>query len=248
MTPIRLAIWSGPRNLSTAMMRSFGARADCAVSDEPFYATYLATSGAVHPMQDEIIAAHEPDPEKVIAHLTGPVPGGKAIWYQKHMPQQLYLPTVRRDWLGKMRHALLIRAPERVVASFDAKLPSPTLEDIGVPQMDRLDAELTALTGAPPPVFEAEDVRADPEGILRALCAALDIPFDQAMLSWPKGRRQTDGVWAKHWYMAVENSTGFAPPPGPPGELAPGLAEVAAAARSSFERLQARKLTPVASA
>ena len=245
MTPIRLAIWSGPRNLSTAMMRSFGARADCAVSDEPFYATYLATSGAIHPMQEEIIAAHEPDPEKVIAHLIGPVPGGKSLWYQKHMPQQLYLPNIRRDWLSQMRHALLIRAPERVVASFDAKLPSPSLEDIGVPQMDRLDAELTALNGAPPPVFKAEDVLANPEGMLRALCAALDVPFDEAMLSWPKGARDTDGVWGAHWYMAVENSTGFAPPSGPPAELAPNLAAVAAAARPSFERLQARKLTPL---
>ncbi len=246
MSPIRLAIWSGPRNLSTAMMRSFGARADCAVSDEPFYANYLATSGVTHPMHDEIIAAHESDPDKVIAHLTGPAPGGKPVWYQKHMPQHFYLPNVRRDWLGEMRHAFLIRAPERVVASFDAKRPAPTLEDIAVPQMDRLDAELTNLTGAPPVVFEAEDVRADPEGMLRALCAALDIAFDPAMLSWPKGRRETDGVWAKHWYAAVETSTGFAPPPGPPADLSPGLAEVAAAARPSFERLQARKLTPVA--
>lgn len=248
MSAIRLAIWSGPRNLSTAMMRSFGARADCAVSDEPFYANYLATSGASHPMQDEIVAAHESNPDKVISHLTGPVPGGKAIWYQKHMPQQLYLPNVERNWLSQMRHALLIRAPERVVASFDAKLPSPSLEDIGVPQMDRLDAELIALTGAPPPVFEAEDVRANPEGMLRALCAALDIPFDAAMLSWPPGRRDTDGVWAAHWYMAVEASAGFAPPPEPVGELSLGLAKVAAAARPSFERLQARKLTPIASA
>lgn len=245
MNPIRLAIWSGPRNLSTAMMRSFGARADCAVSDEPFYANYLATSGSVHPMQDEIIAGHENDPDRVIAHLTGPVPGGKAIWYQKHMPQHLYLPNVRRDWLGEMRHAFLIRAPERVVASFDAKRPAPTLEDIAIPQMDRLDAELTDLLGVPPPVFEAEDVRANPEGMLRSLCAALDIPFDAAMLAWPPGPRETDGVWAAHWYRAVERSTGFAPPPGPPDDLPPGLAEVAAAARPSFERLQARKLTPL---
>lgn len=245
MKPIRIAVWSGPRNLSTAMMRSFGARADCAVSDEPFYANYLATSGVTHPMQDEIIAAHETDPDKVIERLTGPVPGGKPIWYQKHMPQHLYQPNVRRDWLGGMRHAFLIRAPERVVASFDAKRPAPTLEDIGAPQMDRLDAELTALTGAPPPVIEAEDVRANPEGALRALCAALDILFDPAMLSWEAGPRETDGVWATHWYKAVEGSTGFAPPPGPPDDLAPGLAEVAAAARPSFERLQQRKLPPL---
>ncbi len=246
MTPIRIAVWSGPRNLSTAMMRSFGARADCAVSDEPFYANYLANSGIVHPMQDEIIAKHEADPDKVIAHLTGPVPGGKPIWYQKHMTQHLYLPNVRRDWLGEMRHAFLIRAPERVAASFDAKRPSPTLEDLGVPQLDRLDEELTALTGTPPVVFEAEDVRAEPESMLRALCAALDIPFDAAMLSWPPGARDTDGVWGAHWYKAVEGSTGFAPPPGPPDHVAPSLRAVVDAARPSFERLQARKLTPLA--
>lgn len=240
---VRIAIWSGPRNLSTALMRSFEARGDCAVEDEPLYANYLATSGVRHPMQERILAEHETDPEKVIARLLGPVPGGKPVYYHKQMPHQLYMPNVRRDWLGEMRHAILIRAPERVVASFDAKRAAPTLDDIAVPQMDRLVDEIEAATGAPPPVIEAEDIRANPEGMLRALCAALDIPFTDRMLSWPAGPRRSDGVWGAHWYPAVEASTGFAPPPGPVKTLAPHLAEVAAAARFSFERLQARKLT-----
>ena len=205
---LRIHMWSSPRNLSTAMMRSFGARADCAVSDEPFYANYLTVSGITHPMQEEVLAAHEADPEKVIAHITGPAPGGASLWYQKHMPHHFYQPNVRRDWLGACRHAILIRAPERVAASFDAKRPAPTLDDLSVPQLDQLDAEITALIGHPPPVIEAEDVRADPEGILRALCAALEIDFDPAMLSWPAGRRESDGVWGAHWYKSVENSTG----------------------------------------
>ncbi|MEM7270518.1 MAG: HAD family hydrolase [Pseudomonadota bacterium] len=248
MSTIRIAMWSGPRNLSTAMMRSFGARADCFVSDEPFYAHYLSVSGVRHPMQEDILAAHETDPAAVIDHLTGPAAGGQALWYQKHMPQHLYQPGVPRDWLGGMRHALLIRDPAYVAASFDAKRSDPTLEDLAVPQLDRLDAELTDLLDAPPPVIEAEDVRRDPEGMLRSLCAALGIDFDPAMLSWPPGRRETDGVWASHWYGAVEQSTGFAPPPGPPPDLPPKLADLAEAARPSFERLRARKLTPHTSA
>lgn len=241
---IRIAMWSGPRNLSTAMMRSFEARGDCAVSDEPFYAYYLSTSGQRHPMHDEIIAAHEPDPDAVAAHLTGPPPGGAPVWYQKHMPHHM-IGAAPRDWFAEVRHAVLIRAPERVVASFDAKRPAPSLEDIAVPQMDGVIEDIIAATGAHPPVIEAEDVRANPAGMMRALCAALDIPWTSAMLSWPEGRRDTDGVWGRHWYGAVERSTGFAPPPDPPEPLAPHLQRVVDAARPSFERLQAQKLTPL---
>jgi hypothetical protein len=238
---IRIAMWSGPRNLSTAMMRSFEARGDCAVSDEPFYAHYLATSGIRHPMNDEIIAAQEASAELVVDHLMGPAPGDAPIWYQKHMPHHM-LPSVPRDWFAGVRHAILIRAPERVVASFDAGRPSPTLEDIAVPQMDAIVADIIVATGAHPPVIEAEDVRADPAGMLRALCAALDVPCTERMLSWPQGPRETDGVWGAHWYGSVEASTAFAPPQGPPEPLADHLQEVADAARPSFERLRALKL------
>lgn len=238
--PIRIAMWSGPRNLSTAMMRSFGARADCAVIDEPFYAAYLA-AGTDHPMKADVLATQERDPAKVEQTLLGPVPGDKAIWYQKHMSHHM-LPGVPRGWFASCRHAVLIRAPEYVAASFDAGRPNPTLEDLGVPQMDGIVADIERATGRVPPVIEAEDVRANPEGMLRALCAALDLPFDPAMLSWAPGVRETDGAWAPHWYGAVLESTGFSPPPKGQARLLPHLEELVARARGSFERLQSRKL------
>ncbi|QIE57792.1 HAD family hydrolase [Pikeienuella piscinae] len=241
---MRIAMWSGPRNLSTAMMRSFGARADCAVLDEPFYAAYLAKSGIDHPMRADVLASQPYDPEVVARNLLGPVPGGSPVWYQKHMPHHM-LPGFPRDWFAACRHAILIRAPERVAASFDAGRPRPTLEDLGAPQMDGVIADIESATGRTPPVIEAEDVRANPEGMLRALCAALDIPFDARMLSWPSGPRASDGVWAAHWYKAVVASTGFAPPSVSTPKLAPYLAEVAARARPGFERLRARKLKPL---
>lgn len=241
---IRIAMWSGPRNLSTAMMRSFEARGDCAVSDEPFYAHYLSASGVTHPMQDEILEHHESDARAVIDHLTGAAPGNAPVWYQKHMPHHM-IDSVPRDWFGVMRHAILIRAPERVVASFDAKRPAPCLEDIGVPQMDGVVDDIIAATGAHPPIIEAEDVRANPKGMMRALCAALDIPWTDGMLQWSAGARDSDGVWGRHWYGAVEKSTGFAPPPGPLSPLPAHLQAVVDEARPSFERLQARKLLPL---
>ena len=242
--PIRIAMWSGPRNLSTAMMRSFGARGDCAVSDEPFYAAYLAATGISHPMGAEILAAQPTDPAAVIRHIIGPAPGGMALWYQKHMVHHM-VPSVPRDWFGAMRHAVLIRHPAYVAASFDDKRADPTPEDLGVPQMDGVIADIGAATGQAPPVIEAEDVRRDPAGMMRALSAALGIPFDEAMLSWPPGRRETDGVWAEHWYSAVERSTGFAPPAGPPPEPAPHLRAVVETSLPAFEALRARKLTPL---
>lgn len=241
--PIRIAMWSGPRNLSTAMMRSFGARADCAVSDEPFYAAYLDATGIKHPMGAEIMASQPVDPLEVERTILGPIPGGPPLWYQKHMAHHMG-PHAPRGWFGAMRHAVLIRHPAYVAASFDDKRADPALEDLGVPQMDGVIADIEAATGRTPPVIEAEDVRANPEGMLRALCAALEIAFDPAMLRWPMGRRHTDGVWAAHWYGAVEKSTGFAPPPAPPGAPAPHLAAVVEAAMPSYERLKARKLTP----
>lgn len=242
--PISIAMWSGPRNLSTAMMRSFGARADCAVLDEPFYAVYLSKTGIHHPMREEVLAAQSTDPAEVARALLGPAPGGRAIWYQKHMPHHM-VAGVPRDWFASCRHAVLIRAPERVAASFDAGRPDPTVEDLGAPQMDGVVADIEAATGRTPPVIEAEDVRANPAGMLRALCAALEIPFDPAMLNWAPGPRETDGVWAAHWYSSVIASSGFAPPPDGEPVLRPALARVAVAARPAFERLQARKLRPI---
>lgn len=242
--PIRIAMWSGPRNLSTAMMRSFGARCDCAVIDEPFYAAYLAETGIDHPMRDAVLAGQPTDWDEVRETILGPAPEDRPLWYQKHMPHHM-VAAAPRDWFGEMRHAILIRDPARVAVSFDAGRPNSTLEDLGVPQMDGVIADIEAATRRTPPIIEAEDVRADPEGVLRALCAALEIPFDPAMLSWAPGVRPTDGVWGAHWYRSVTNSTGFAPPPRDPPRVAPHLKAIVAEARAPFERLRARKLRPL---
>jgi hypothetical protein len=209
--PVRIAMWSGPRNLSTALMRSFGSRKDCAVADEPFYAAYLAISGADHPMREEILASHEGDWRKVAGFVSGDAPGGAAIFYQKHMTHHM-LPEIGRQWMRSCRHAFLIRHPARVLASYAAKREAVALADIGFTQQAELFEEAAALAGRAPPVVDADALLADPRKTLGALCAALGIGFDEAMLSWAAGPRPSDGAWAPHWYEAVNRSTGFAAP------------------------------------
>src|SRR5215207_9489022 len=199
----RIAMWSGPRNLSTAMMRSFENRADCTVVDEPLYAAYLAATGIDHPGSAEVIASQSTDPAVVVAELAdGPV--ATPVQYQKHMTHHV-LPTVPRGPLGSLTHAFLVRDPERVLTSYAKVREEPTLEDLGLPQQ----LELFETYGGP--VVDAADVLRDPRGTLTMLCGALGISFDEAMLAWPAGPRDTDGVWAPHWYAGVEASTGFAP-------------------------------------
>ncbi len=243
--PIRIAMWSGPRNISTAMMRAFGNRRDCAVTDEPFYAAYLAATGLDHPMREAVIASQPTDWRAVAAALTGPVPEGKAIWYQKHMTHHM-LPGFGRDWIDRCVNAFLIRAPETVLASYARKRGDFTLEEIGLPAQVDLFERAAQRTGRAPPVVDGQDVLADPRGMLEALCAALGISFDAAMLSWPAGRRASDGVWAPAWYEAVEKSTGFAPPRREAAfdELPDSLKPIAEAARPLYERLARHKLAP----
>src|SRR5450432_4159125 len=236
-------MWSGPRNISTAMMRAFENRPDAAVVDEPFYATYLARTGAPHPMRAEALASQPTDWRDVVATLLGPVPDGRSIFYQKHMTHHM-VEGVDLAWMGRCRNAFLIRSPEQVLASYVARRGDVTLEDIGfVRQTELFDREADRL-GAAPPVIEADDILADPRGALSALCGALGVSFREAMLSWPAGRRATDGVWAPVWYSAVERSTGFAAPR--TGASVPGLDEgleaIADAARPSYERLAKYKL------
>lgn len=205
--PRRLAMWSGPRNISTALMRSWGNRTDTTVCDEPFYAHYLAATHKPHPGSDEVIAAGETDWRRVVAALGGPVPGGQAIYYQKHMTHHL-LPEVGRDWLGRVTNAFLIRHPREVLISYAKVVAEPTFDDTGFPQQLDIFAWVNE-RGATPPVIDAHDVLADPRRTLGLLCDALGVPFDDAMLHWPAGPRATDGVWAKYWYAEVERSTGF---------------------------------------
>ena len=238
---VRIAMWSGPRNISTAMMRAFENRPDTAVSDEPFYGAYLAGSGIDHPMREETLAVMELDPARVAASLAGPAPGGAPIWYQKHMTHHM-LADFDRGWMGACRHAFLVRAPERVLASYAARRAEVAFADIGFAQQAELFDAVAQSLGHAPPVIDAEDVLADPRGALGRLCAVLDIPFNEAMLAWPAGRRATDGVWAPVWYESVERSTGFAAPAAREVILAPRLQSIADQARPIYQRLSAHRI------
>ena len=240
---IRICMWSGPRNISTAMMRSFENRSDCAVSDEPFYAAYLAETGLDHPMRDEVLVSQPTDWRAVAAALAGPAPGGAKVWYQKHMTHHM-LDGFGLDWANGAVNAFLIRDPARVLASYVVKRGEVTLADIGVERQRALFEREADRLGAPPPVVEGRDVLADPAATLGRLCAALGVAFDPAMLAWPAGPRDSDGVWAPAWYDAVERSTGFGPPPDEtaPPALTDDLRRIAEAARPHYERLAAFRL------
>ena len=239
--PVRIAMWSGPRNISTAMMRAWGNRADTAVVDEPFYAFYLKATGRKHPVGDEVVATGETDWRKVTARLLGPVPGGRAVFFQKQMTHHL-LPEVDRAWLGSVVNCFLIRDPAEVICSYIKRNNEPALEDIGFVQQADIFDRVSRNSGTPPPVVEARDVLLDPERILRLLCQAVGVPFDPAMLSWPPGLRETDGVWAPHWYGEVAKSTGFQTYQ-PRHETVPApLREVHEQARECYERLYQHRL------
>lgn len=233
---IRVAMWSGPRNISTTMMRSFGARADCAVSDEPFYGCFLKATGAPHPMAGEIIAAMDCDWARVAAALRGPTPRGKAVWYQKHMPHHMEGPVSIRDFPGH-RHAFLIREPERVIASYGVKRGAARFEDLGYARLLEY-FEWALAEGLAPTVVDTTTFLADPGAKLAVLCDRLGIAWDPAMLRWEAGLHRDDGIWASHWYDAVAGSTGFGPPPGPMPELVGEAAELAARCRPYYEAMR----------
>jgi hypothetical protein len=210
MTALRLAVWSGPRNISTAMMRAWENRGDCAVVDEPLYAHYLKHTGLDHPGREEVIAAGDADWRRVTHWLSGPAPGGKAVWYQKHMTHHL-LPHIERDWLAQLTHVFLIRDPREVLLSYVKSRPNVTTEDIGVAQQLDIFQYVTHHAGGVPPVIDAGEFLKAPQAQLRALCERLGIAFTPRMLQWPPGPRASDGVWAPYWYDAVIRSTGFEP-------------------------------------
>ena len=237
---MRIAMWSGPRNLSTALMYAFAQRQDCAVWDEPFYAAYLARTGLAHPMRDQILAAGEQDADKVIARCIGSIPAETPHFYQKHMTQHM-LPGIDRSWMSEVTNVFLIRHPARVIASYAAKRENPTLSDIGFAQQAELFDEVTA-RGQMATVIDSHDIRANPGRAIEGLCQAIGLEFDAAMLSWPKGGNTADGVWAPHWYGAVWNSTGFAEPEGDLPDLPRALQPVCDAAMPFYDRMRARAI------
>lgn len=240
---MRIAMWSGPRNLSTAMMYAFAARGDCAVWDEPFYACYLRATGLAHPMAAEIMAADRRDPVEVAEALRTAPPDGKALFYQKHMCQHM-IDGMPRDWMADVVNVFLIRHPDRVLASFGAKYADVTLKDIGFAQQGELFDEVAQSLGSAPLVVDSADIRADPRAILTQLCRALGIPFSDNMLQWQAGPRAYDGVWAPVWYRAVHRSAGFAGVEGPLPELTPSLRRISDAALPHYDHLARYKLAP----
>jgi hypothetical protein len=239
--PVRVAMWSGPRNISTAMMRAWGNRADTVVVDEPFYAFYLKKTGADHPGAEEVIAAGKTDWRKIIVQLTGPIPNGARIFYQKQMTHHL-LPEVSRDWLPAVTNCFLIRDPAEVITSYIKKNREPTVEDLGFVQQAEIFDFVHRQEDVIPPVIDADDVLRNPRGMLQMLCDAVGVEFSDAMLSWPPGRRESDGVWAKYWYAEVERSTSFAPYRERKIEVPKSLHEVNARCREIYERLYRHRL------
>ena len=237
---LRIAMWSGPRNISTAMMRAWENRDDCAISDEPLYAHYLSHTGLDHPARDEVIAAGDSDWRSVVDALLGPAPDDAPVWYQKHMTHHL-LPHIDHGWIARLRNVLLIRDPREVVASYLKSRATVTADDIGLPQQAALYDELCE-AGAAPPIIDAGDFLRAPEPHLRALCDWLGIAFSDRMLHWPRGPRDSDGIWAPHWYAHVWESTGFEAPVAHEVVLSAEAAAVAEACWPYYERLRALRL------
>lgn len=240
---LRLAMWSGPRNISTALMRAWENREDCVVWDEPLYGYYLDATGIPHPGAAEVIAAQGTDAEAIVSRCIGDIPDGKAIFYQKHMTLHL-LPDLDRSWLESLVNCFLIREPEAVIASYAAVRNEATFEDIGFIQQAALFDEVRLLNRTTPIVIDSREFLLDPEGMLRALCARLGIDFDPAMLSWPAGKRESDGVWGKYWYESVWNSTGFTPYRKKSYLLSNNDQAIAEQARPYYDKLHQHRLRP----
>ena len=208
MNAVKIAMWSGPRNISTALMRSFENRNDTFVSDEPFYAHFLKQTGVEHPMRDEVIKLGNSNWAEVSDYLTNTIPDGKSVWYQKHMAQH-NLPGVDLEWAEKVFNCFLIRDPKEVILSYTKKYAISSVYQLGFPQQFDLFTQLREKKGVAPIILDSTDILINPESMLKKLCRTLGIPFTNKMLKWPKGRRKSDGIWGKHWYNAVEQSTSF---------------------------------------
>ncbi len=241
MNPLRIAMWSGPRNISTAMMRSWENRDDCAVIDEPFYAHYLQRTGADHPGREEVIENDEPNEARVLQRILGPPPGDCAIYYQKHMAHHL-LAGMDRSWMDAFAHAFLIRCPRDMMTSLQVRLGEFTAEETGLPQQLEIFESIRKREGRIPPVIDSRDVLTDPRRVIGLLTEALGVGFQQSMLSWEAGKRESDGVWAHHWYDRVWESTGFAPYRPKTVEVPEELEEVLHTIQPIYDRLYEERL------
>jgi hypothetical protein len=240
--PLRIAMWSGPRNISTAMMYSFASRADTFASDEPLYAHYLDKTGVDHPGATEVIAAGETDWREVVRSLSGEIPGGAPIWYQKHMCHHI-LEGMDLDWTASMSHCFLLRDPREMLLSLSKKTDAIDAWATGLPQQARLVEAVRQMTGQDPLIVDSGDLLYDPQRLLGVMCERFGIRFDPAMLSWTAGPKDCDGVWAEYWYDSVWRSTGFAAPRPRHGELSPKLEAVLSEVQPIYEALSERRLS-----
>jgi len=234
-----IAMWSGPRNISTAMMRSWENRSDTAVIDEPFYAHFLKETGIDHPMADEVIATGNTGFKAIIEKLRQAPASG--IFYQKHITTHWmeYFPV---DWLADIKHVFLIREPSRVVASYAVKRQGLTAFDLGYAQQAALFDIISQQDGATPPVIDSARFLEDPKSQLQAVCAHLEIDFEDDMLQWPAGKRDSDGLWGAHWYDAVVTSTGFGPANSKPLNLSDDQQQVVDLCQPFYESMSQHTL------
>ena len=243
MTETRIAMWSGPRNISTAMMYSFHNRDDCYASDEPLYANFLLSTGTPHPDAQEVIESHETDLDAVISGLTGPIPEGKSIWYQKHMCHHISDES-DLSWIDGLTNCFLIRDPREVLLSLSKITDVLDLRVTGLTQQIRILNHVYSKSGEYPPIIDSRDVLENPRKTLSSLCGCVGIPFSEDMLSWDPGPRDCDGIWAKNWYSSVWGSSGFMPYSPREGELSPELSAVLEEANPIYEELRSRRIMP----
>ena len=234
----RIQVWSGPRNISTALMYSFAQRADTQVFDEPLYAHYLRVTELDHPGRNETLASMENEGEKVVQDvILGEYP--KPVLFYKQMAK--HLVELDEDFLTKTINVFLIRDPHLVLNSYAKVIRKPNAEDIGYARQMRI-WEVLKQHGQSPVILDGPEVLKNPEKILSQLCERMGIPWDPAMLSWEAGARPEDGAWAKYWYHSVHASTGFAPYQPKEVSLSPHLQEVADELMPAYEAMYAEAL------
>ena len=204
---IIISMWSGPRNLSTALMRSFGNRSDVTnVLDEPFYASYLVSTNKDHPMKKEVIQSQLTNIDDVKKNCQV---ANKGVTYQKHMTHHI----IDKDysWMNELINCFLIRNPKMVVHSFMKSWNDGGFEDIGFQQQYDIYKYVQENINDNPIIIDASKLRNDPKRVLSKFCEIVGLEWDEKMLSWSTGLKDYDGVWAKHWYPSVLNSTSFKP-------------------------------------
>lgn len=241
MKKTRIAMWSGPRNISTAMMRSFENRPDTTVTDEPFYAHYLDKTGLDHPGKEDVLMSQSTAWDEVSDMCTGEIPEEKPIWYQKHMAQH-NLEGCDLKWVLEMTNCFLIRNPKFVIASYGKRFPVENERLLGFVQQSELLKIIEDASGETPPILDSKDILMNPKGILKKLCERINIPFSESMLKWPAGKRDSDGVWAPHWYNRVEESTGFKPYDEKHVELNDALKPIYEKCKIHYDELWAKRL------